>query len=141
MLHVGNKLMEMNKKPLKYSKEEAIKLYKTIDKGYAKRIEVFDLLLNSYFEVVEDYAELFSRISYIIGFISPKDNYESTQRDIAADSFDFLNETKYLIKRGRYDLAFVLARRSFESLTRSEELVQGKSVDLGGRRIIKKKNK
>lgn len=104
-------------KPEKYTKEEAIKLYNSFDSLFDKRVEAISYILKPYFEVVNDYGQLFSRIHYMIGFIEPKDDFETIQRNLSADAFDFLNETKYLIKRGQYDITYPIARRAFETIT------------------------
>jgi len=104
-------------KPEKYTKEEAIKLYDSFDSLFDKRVEAFNFILKPYFEVVNDYGQLFSRIHYITGFIEPKNEIESIQRDLGSDAFDFLNETKYLIKRGQFDITYPIARRAFETIT------------------------
>jgi hypothetical protein len=104
-------------KPDKYTKEEAIKLYDSFDSMYNRRVEAFDFILKPYFEVVNDYGRLFSRIHYITGFIKPKNEIDTIQRDLSSDAFDFLNETKYLIKRGQFNITYPIARRAFESIT------------------------
>ena len=101
----------------KYTKEKAIELYDSFDSLYQKRVEAFEYILNPYLEVVKDYGQLFSRISFITGFIPPKNDFESIQRNLSSDAFDFLNETKNSILRGHFDTAFPIARRSFETLT------------------------
>lgn len=104
-------------RPEKYTKEEALKLYDSFDSLYDKRVEAFNYILEPYFEVVNDYGQLFSRIHYITGFVEPKDDLETIQRNLTADAFDFLNETKYLIKRGQFDITYPIARRAFETIT------------------------
>lgn len=104
-------------KPDKYTKEEAIKLYDSFDYLYNKRVEAFDFILKPYFEVVNDYGQLFSRLHFITGFIQPKNEFDSIQRNLCSDAFDFLNESKYLIKRGQFDITYPIARRAFETIT------------------------
>ena len=102
---------------IEYTREEAIELYESFADFEKQRNNELTEILKPYIEVTEEYGKLLSRVSFLTGHISPKDKYERIQRDLFADVFDFLYETRTLIIKGKYNIAYPLARKAFESLT------------------------
>ncbi len=102
---------------INYSKEKAVELYQSFDDYEKFRTEELKKILKPYIDVTNEYGKILSRICLLIGHIKPKDKYEKTQRDLFADVFDHLYETRNFIINGKYYIAYPLARKAFESLT------------------------
>lgn len=98
-----------------------------IDQGKAQYAELDDYarvrtselapMLQPFIEVINHYGELICEIVLILGKTSPASKYDSLTRDLMADVFDFLNEARPLIIRGKLEIAYPLARRAYESLS------------------------
>ncbi|MGA2242587.1 MAG: hypothetical protein ABSH11_11225 [Verrucomicrobiota bacterium] len=70
-----------------------------------------------YVQVTDAYAGLVCEIVNVIGTKTPKSVQDIVVRDLAADVFDALHESRRIILTGRCDMAYPLARRAFESLS------------------------
>lgn len=74
-------------------------------------------MLQPYVDVTDRYGRLLSRICLIVGETEPQSLQDSVVRDLMADVFDFLFESRALISKGQTLIAFPLARRAYESLS------------------------
>jgi hypothetical protein len=97
--------------------------------GYAEmRHAELSGLLQPYLTVTDLYGKLICAAVLILGRTSPgltplmghktaDARLDTTVRDLIADVFDFLYETRPLILKGKLEIAYPLARRAYESLS------------------------
>lgn len=71
----------------------------------------------AYIQVTDEYADLICEIVNVIGTKEPKSVQDKVVRDLAADVFDALHESRQIILKGKCDMAYPLARRAYESLS------------------------
>jgi hypothetical protein len=85
-------------------------------------------LLHSYIAATDLYGKLLCGVTLILGQQQPgatplmgqkepNKQLDIVLRDLIADVFDFLYETRALILKGKLEIAFPLARRAYESLS------------------------
>jgi len=91
--------------------------YATVLEWDAKRTAELSEKYRPYIQVTDAYAELICEIMNIIGVKKPKGIDEVVVRDLAADVFDALHESRGIILKGKCDMAYPLARRAYESLS------------------------
>jgi hypothetical protein len=68
-------------------------------------------------EVTDHYGELICRVTIALGESQPTSSQDVVVRDLMADVFDFLWEWRRPLFEGRLQVAYPLARRSYESLS------------------------
>jgi hypothetical protein len=73
--------------------------------------------LSDYVQVTDDYGLLFCRLTALLGSTPPTDDLDRVTRDLMADVFDFLFDSRAAILRGQLTIAYPLARRAYESLS------------------------
>lgn len=87
-------------------------------KDYAEdRTTSLSTMLEEYISVTDEYGRLVCRLTALLGTISPANDNEVIVRDLLADIFDFLYETRSFLLKGKPEIAFPLARRAYESLS------------------------
>jgi hypothetical protein len=91
--------------------------YAELDEYARARTNELAPMLQAFIEVTSHYGELICEIVLILGKTPPTSKYDSLTRDLMADVFDFLNEARPLIIRGKLEIAYPLARRAYESLS------------------------
>jgi hypothetical protein len=74
-------------------------------------------MLQPYVTVTDRYGQLICGVVSALGKVPPTSQSEATVRDLMADVFDFLYETRPLIVKGKLEVAYPLARRAYESLS------------------------
>jgi hypothetical protein len=74
-------------------------------------------MLQPFIDVTDHYGEMMCEMTLILGRSPPASKYDTLTRDLLADVFDFLNEARPLIIRGKLEIAYPLARRAYESLS------------------------
>lgn len=91
---------------------------------YAKLIEYSDhrrqelsRMFSPVVEVTDHYGALICRVTNVLGESPPTSAQDVVVRDLMADVFDFLWEWRRPLLEGRLQVAYPLARRSFESLS------------------------
>ena len=91
---------------------------------YSKLVEHADLrtnelspMLQPYIETTDRYGVLVCRVTLVLGKTAPHSKRDAALRDLMADVFDFLYEARFLIIKGKLDIAYPLARRAYESLS------------------------
>ena len=67
-------------------------------------------MLEPYVAVTDAYGKLLCRISICLGVTPPKDTQDTVVRDLMADVFDFLFESRTMILQGKIQIAYALAR-------------------------------
>jgi hypothetical protein len=70
-----------------------------------------------YIQITDRYGRLISRIVLLLGNTTPSGVQDIVIRDLMADVFDCLYETRPLILGGKISVAFPIARRAYESLS------------------------
>ena len=96
---------------------DASKTYTGLTEYSALRTRKISEMLQPYIEVTDRYGTLICRITLVLGKIRPRSMQERVLRDLMADVFDFLYETRALIIKGKTEVAYPLARRAYESLS------------------------
>jgi len=102
---------------LPFSPEEADTLFEQFPVFAAKRSQELSKIFRPYIEITDKYARLVSRLTYLLGHIEPANTQDKVVRDLTADVFDFLYESRDLIAGGKLIFAYPLARRAYESLS------------------------
>jgi hypothetical protein len=95
----------------------AQELYSNITEWEAKRFKESSQMLAPYVRVTDDYGVLMCRVMLILGKIPPVDTQDKVIRDLMADVFDFLYESRSLLLRNKCEGAYLLTRRAYESLS------------------------
>jgi hypothetical protein len=70
-----------------------------------------------YFEATEKYGSLICRLFYPLGKTPPVDLQDKVIRDLSADVFDSLYESRTLILSNLLHVAYPVTRRAYESLS------------------------
>ena len=91
--------------------------YAELDEYARVRTSELAPMLQPFIEVTNHYGELICEIVLILGKTPPTSKHDSLTRDLMADVFDFLNEARPLIIRGKLEIAYPLARRAYKSLS------------------------
>lgn len=100
-----------------YSVDEAHRLYEQLPEFAATRLREISGMVQPYIAVTDRYARLVARLTNLLGHVPPCDTQDLVVRDLFADVFDFLYETRSLIVGGKLAIAYPLARRAYESLS------------------------
>lgn len=100
-----------------YSVANAHALFEHLPEFAATRLREISGMAQPYIEVTEHYARLLARLTYLLGHTPPRDTQDKVIRDLLADVFDFLYESRSLIVGGKLNIAYPLARRAYESLS------------------------
>ena len=93
------------------------KEYQALKQYSATRYKELSGLLKPYVAITDAFGKLVCRISICLGVTPPTDTQDSVVRDLMADVFDFLFESRAMILQGKIQIAYVLARRAYESLS------------------------
>jgi hypothetical protein len=81
------------------------------------RKEEISAMAEPYVRITDRYGRLVSRLVLILGSREPVDTQDIVIRDLMADIFDCLYESRSLILEGKLNVAFPIARRAYESLS------------------------
>lgn len=100
-----------------YSVAEAHKLFEQLPEFAATRQREISGMAQPYIEATDRYARLLARLTYLLGHTPPRDIQDKVIRDLLADVFDFLYESRSLIVGGKLNIAYPLTRRAYESLS------------------------
>lgn len=74
-------------------------------------------LTKPYIHVTNLYGAMICRLISLLGEVPPAGLQDSVTRDLMADAFDFLFESRRILLRGKVDVAYPLIRRSYESIS------------------------
>lgn len=93
------------------------KEYLALNQYSATRYKELSELFEPYVAITDAFGKLVCRICICLGISPPKDTQDSVVRDLTADVFDFLFESRDMILQGKIQIGYVLARRAYESLS------------------------
>lgn len=111
---------EKHKSPMASEHQELIearKYYKSLQKISQQRHEELSEILKAYDEITDEYGVLVCGITLLLGNVPPQDIQDKVVRDLMADIFDSLYESRRLLLESKLNLAYPLLRRSYESLS------------------------
>jgi len=91
--------------------------YSDLQKFSEARRKELGKLYKSYLDVTDHYGQLICDLSLLLGKLPPSDVQEKVVRDLMADVFDNLYESRNIILTGQLNVAYPLIRRSYESLS------------------------
>jgi hypothetical protein len=96
---------------------EGRRAYTELSQFVALRTNELSQMLEPFTRVTDRYGELICEICLVLGKVRPSSKRDAAMRDLMADVFDFLVETRPLITKGKVEIAYPLARRAYESLS------------------------
>jgi hypothetical protein len=102
---------------LPFSPKEADTHFEQLPVYAAKRSQELNKMFRPYIDVTDNYARLVSRLITLLGCIEPANTQDKVVRDLMADVFDFLYESRDLIANGKLIVTYPLIRRAYESLS------------------------
>jgi hypothetical protein len=91
--------------------------YNDLEKFSESRRRELRKLYKPYLDVTDRYGQLICDLSLLLGEIPPSDVQEKVVRDLMADVFDNLYESRRIILTGQLNVAYPLIRRAYESLS------------------------
>jgi hypothetical protein len=91
--------------------------YSDLQKFSEFRRKELGKLYKPYLDVIDRYGQLICDLSSLLGKIPPSDVQEKVVRDLMADVFDNLYESRNIILTGQLNVAYPLIRRAYESLS------------------------
>lgn len=97
--------------------KEAIEEYEKLEYYSDLRSKEISGMLEPFIDITDKYGKLVSRITNLLGGVKPKNDQDKVIRDLMADVFDCLYESRKLILSGKPTIAFPLGRRAYESLS------------------------
>ena len=100
-----------------YSVTEAHSLFDQLPEFAATSLREISGIAQPYISVTDRHARLVARLTSLLGHTPPRDPQDRVIRDLLADVFDFLYESRSLIMGGKLAIAYPLARRAYESLS------------------------
>lgn len=96
---------------------DAKESYKSLSLYTETRTKEMTGMFLPFIDITDRYGLLISRITLVLGNIKPKDTRDVVLRDLMADVFDCLYESRVLIMEGKIYVAFPVVRRAYESLS------------------------
>lgn len=91
--------------------------YAIVQEWDGRRTREISAKLKPYIQVTDAYAELVCEIVDVIGTEKPSSTQDVVVRDLLADVFDALHESRRMILTGKCSTAYPVARRVYESLS------------------------
>lgn len=85
-------------------------------------------MLSDFVKVTDLYRKLISRVVVVLGNSKPKSIQDAVVRDLVCDAFDYLDYSKMVTMEGKPDIAYLLLRRAFETISLLAVCVQDRSV-------------
>lgn len=107
----------MKRKRVRFKPAKANEEYGLLATYADARAKELAPMLKSYIQVTDTYGRLLSRLCLVVGEEEPESIQDTVVRDLMADVFDFLFESRFFILKGQTLVAFPLARRAYESLS------------------------
>ena len=81
------------------------------------RTKEISKMSDPFIKITDRYGRLISRVTLILGGIKPENTQDKVVRDLLADIFDCLYESRFLILASKLNIAFPVARRVYETLS------------------------
>jgi len=91
--------------------------YEKLSEYSIKRYQELSEMYKPYMNVTDDYGKIICRVIDLLGKVLPQNEIEQAIRDLSADVFDVLYESRNLIISGKCSTSYPLARRAFESIS------------------------
>ncbi|WP_408998471.1 hypothetical protein ACJ77P_12940 [Syntrophus buswellii] len=91
--------------------------YESLHKFSDTRAKEMNQMFLPFIDITDRYGLLISRLTIILGNAKPKDTQDIVLRDLMADVFDCLYESRDLIMGAKINVAFPVVRRAYESIT------------------------
>lgn len=91
--------------------------YKRLEEYSAMRYRELSSMVGPYIGVTDRYGELICKLVLILGQNAPRDEEDEGCRDLIADCFDFLHDSRRSILESKFSIAFPLLRRALESIS------------------------
>lgn len=107
----------MNEEKYKFDPKNTKETYKSLSAYAQTRTKEMTEMFIPFIDITDRYGLLICRITLILGNIKPLDIRDVVLRDLFADIFDCLYESRSLIMSGKLNVAFPVVRRAFESLS------------------------
>lgn len=82
----------------------------------ARRVEI-SAMAGPYIKITDRYGRLISRLVLMLGSKEPVNTQDIVIRDLMADIFDCLYESRSLILEGKLNISFPIGRRAYEALS------------------------
>lgn len=101
----------------KFKPKEANQHYDSLQEYSDSLTKEISSMLQPFIKITDRYGRLISRITMILGGIRPVDIQHIVIRDLMADVFDCLFESRALILCGKLNVVFPVTRRAYESLS------------------------
>jgi hypothetical protein len=105
------------KQNLGFDPMDAKEHYKSLHIFSETRAKEMNQMFLPFIDITDRYGLLISRLNLILGNVKPKDTQDIVLRDLMADVFDCLYESRTLIMGAKINVAFPVVRRAYESLT------------------------
>jgi len=102
---------------LEIMSELDVNSYSDLQKFSEFRRKELGKLYKPYLDVTDRYGQLICDLSSLLGKLPPSDVQEKVIRDLMADVFDNLYESRNIILTGQLNVAYPLIRRAYESLS------------------------
>ncbi|MBU0753891.1 MAG: hypothetical protein KJ645_02040 [Planctomycetes bacterium] len=91
--------------------------YAKLSEYAEKRRKELSRLFSPVVDLTDHYGDLICRVTNALGGSPPTSTQDAVVRDLMADVFDFMWEWRRPLLEGRLQVAYPLARRSYESLS------------------------
>ena len=101
----------------KFKPKNANEHYELLQMYADMRTKEISKMSDPFVKITDRYGRLISRVTLILGGIKPENTQDKVLRDLLADIFDCLYESRFLIMASKLNVAFPIARRAYESLS------------------------
>jgi hypothetical protein len=101
----------------RFKPKDANKHYELLQLYADTRTKEISEMSVPFIKITDRYGRLISRVTLILGGIKPQNTQDRVLRDLLADIFDSLYESRFLIMASKLNVAFPIARRAYESLS------------------------
>lgn len=96
---------------------EAEAQYDKLEFYSSKRCNEISKMATDYIDVTDNYGRLIVQLTCLLGEIKPVNTQDIVIRDLMADVFDCLYNSRAIILRGKCEVAYPILRRAYESLS------------------------
>ncbi len=101
----------------KFKPKNANEHYELLQMYADMRTKEISKMSDPFVKITDRYGRLISRVTLILGGIKPENTQDKVLRDLLADIFDCLYESRFLIMASKLNVAFPVARRVYETLS------------------------
>lgn len=96
---------------------EADNLFDDLQTWREMRSREISGMLEEFVKTTDKYRRLISRVVVVLGESNPKSEQDIAVRDLVCDAFDFLDYSIRITLEGKPEIAFILLRRAFETIS------------------------